>query len=108
VAAALLAFSDGGEGLRIQNALALALMCSLLFFLAWFFRLGYLGNFLSRAVMIGFVSGLGIQVFTNQLRKILGVSVDTSQRLAEFTEQVQETFGIGLNTQGYFLEVMYH
>jgi MFS superfamily sulfate permease-like transporter len=57
VAAALAGFAAPGDPLRLQYALALALMCSLLFFLAWFFRLAFLQNFLSRAVLIGFVSG---------------------------------------------------
>jgi MFS superfamily sulfate permease-like transporter len=35
-----------------------------------------LANFLSKAVMIGFISGLGVEVFTSQLKKIMGVSID--------------------------------
>lgn len=105
VAAALVGFAGPGDPRRVQYALALALICSLLFFLAWYFRLGFLQNYLSRAVMIGFVSGLGVQVLTNQIRKILGVSFDTSQRLEELTNQVQETLGLSLKTEGYFLEI---
>ena len=76
VGAALLAFAAPGDPLRLQYAGALALMCGLLFFVFWFFRLAFLANFLSRAVLVGFISGLGIEVFTNQVRKILGASVD--------------------------------
>jgi MFS superfamily sulfate permease-like transporter len=61
VAAPLVGFAAPGDPIRVQCALALALMCSMLFFLAWFFRLAFLQNFLARAVLIGFVSGLGIQ-----------------------------------------------
>jgi len=86
--------------------MALALMCSLLFFLAWFFRLAFLQNFLSRAVLIGFVSGLGIQVFTNQARKILGVSIDVRKQLETLEGQFEQAFGLALETEGYFLEVM--
>jgi MFS superfamily sulfate permease-like transporter len=105
VAAALAGFAAPGDPLRVQFALALALVCSLLFFLAWYFRLGFLENCLSRAVLVGFVSGLGIQVLTNQVRKIMGVSVDTSQQLEKITSQVEKTLGISLKTEGYFLEV---
>jgi SulP family sulfate permease len=105
VAAALAGFAAPGDPQRIQYALALALICSILFFLAWLFRLAALQNFLSRAVLIGFVSGLGIAVLTSQVRKILGVSVDTQVQLAELTEQVEETFGVSLETQGYFLNL---
>jgi SulP family sulfate permease len=106
VAAALAGFAAPGDPLRLQYALALALMCSLLFFLAWLFRLAFLQNFLSRAVLIGFVSGLGIQVFTNQARKILGVSIDVHQQLEALEDQVEQAIGVALETQGYFLEVM--
>ena len=106
VAAALAGFAAPGDPLRLQYALALALMCSLLFFLAWLFRLAFLQNFLSRAVLIGFVSGLGIQVFTNQARKILGVSVDVHKQLEALEGRVEQAFGVALETQGYFLEVV--
>ena len=106
VAAALAGFAAPGDPLRLQYALALAVMCSLLFFLAWLFRLAFLQNFLSRAVLIGFVSGLGIQVFTNQARKILGVSVDVHKQLEALEGRVEQAFGVTLETQGYFLEVV--
>lgn len=60
----------------LQLALAQTLMCALIFFAFWIFRLGFLANFLSRAVMTGFVTGLGIEVLSSQIEKILGVSVD--------------------------------
>ena len=106
VAAALVGFAAPGDPLRLQYALALALMCSLFFFLAWFFRLAFLQNFLSQAVLVGFVSGLGIQVFTNQLRKILGISIDVSQQMEALSDKVEQSFGMALETQGYFLEVV--
>ena len=71
VGAALVAFAAPGDPLRLQYALALALVIGLVFFVFWFFRLAFLANYLSRAVMAGFITGLGIEVFTNQVRKIL-------------------------------------
>ena len=72
--AVLIGFAPIGDPLRVQFALALALMCGLLFFVFWFFRLAFLANFLSRAVLAGFITGLGIEVLTNQARRILGAS----------------------------------
>lgn len=60
----------------VQLAYAQCLVCAIIFVLIWFFRLGFLANFLSRAVLIGFISGLGIEVFTSQLKKIMGISVE--------------------------------
>ena len=56
--ALLIGFAPIGDPLRLQYALALALLCGLLFFLFWLFRLAFLANFLSRAVLAGFISGL--------------------------------------------------
>jgi high affinity sulfate transporter 1 len=105
VAAALVGTAAPGDPQRVQYAFALALMCGALFVLAWLFRLGHLQNFLSQAVMIGFVSGLGIQVFTSQLRKILGVRVDMDQQYEELAEQLHSALGMTLDTQGYLLDV---
>ena len=44
-----------------------ALMCGVLLLLARLLRLGFLGDFLSASVLIGFLTGVGIQVFTGQL-----------------------------------------
>jgi MFS superfamily sulfate permease-like transporter len=60
----------------LQLAYAQALVCAAVFFVFWWFRLGFLANFLSKAVMVGFISGLGVEVFTDQLKKIMGVSID--------------------------------
>lgn len=58
VGAILISFAPAGDPLRVQYALALALMCGLVFFVFWHFRLAFLSNFLSRAVMTGYMTGL--------------------------------------------------
>ena len=78
--ALLIGFAPIGDPLRVQYALALALLCGLLFFLFWLFRLAFLANFLSRAVLAGFITGLGIEVLTNQVRRILGPTYRMSRR----------------------------
>lgn len=60
----------------VQLAFALALVCAVFFFLFWYFRLGFLANFLSRAVLVGFISGLGIEVMLSQIHKIMGISIE--------------------------------
>jgi SulP family sulfate permease len=109
VGAALVAFAAPGDPLRMQYALALAVVCALLFFVFWIFRLAFLANFLSRAVMAGFITGLGVEVFTNQVRKILAaphVGEATSGLLAA-AEHLKETMATSVvNTEGYFVEVL--
>lgn len=107
VGAALVAFAAPGEA-RLPFALALAVVCALLFFIFWIFRLAFLANFLSRAVMAGFITGLGVEVFTNQVRKILAaphVETATSGLLAA-AEHLKETLATSVQTEGYFVEVL--
>jgi len=51
----------------------IALICGALLILARVFRLGFLGDFLSASVLIGFLTGVGVQVFTGQLPSMLGI-----------------------------------
>ena len=106
VGAALLAFAAPDDPLRVQYARALAMMCGLLFFVFWYFRLAFLANFLSRAVLVGFISGLGIEVFTNQVRKILGASVEGGSEVVAFAHQIKDAMASSIDTEGYFVELL--
>ncbi len=105
--AVLIGFAPIGDPLRMQYALALALMCGLLFFVFWLFRLAFLANFLSRAVLAGFITGLGIEVLTNQARRILGAShmIDGSG-LAAIAEHLHGAMATSVDTTGYFVELI--
>lgn len=83
IASLLSVFAAPTDAIYLQYAYAQAIVCGIIFFLFWLFRLGFLANFLSRAVLIGFISGLGIEVFTNQIEKIMGVSVEAQGWLRE-------------------------
>ena len=96
VGAALVAFAAPGDPLRLQYALALAAplrgCCSSS---SGSSGLAFLANFLSRAVMTGFITGLGVEVFTNQVRKILAaphVAEGGTGRVA-MAEQLKESHG---------------
>lgn len=51
-----------------------ALVCGGLLVLARLLKLGFLGDFLSASVLIGFLTGVGIQVLTGQIPGMLGIS----------------------------------
>jgi SulP family sulfate permease len=50
-----------------------ALLAGGMLFLARIARLGFLANFLSRTVLVGFLTGVGVQVATGQVAGMLGV-----------------------------------
>jgi len=54
-----------------------ALVCCAMLILARLLRLGFLGDFLSASVLIGFLTGVGISVLTGQLPDMLGIPKGT-------------------------------
>ena len=106
VGATLLAFAAPGDPLRVQYAGALALMCGLLFGVFWYFRLAFLANFLSRAVLVGFISGLGVEVLTNQVRKILAASAESGAHAVALASQIKDAIAGSMDTEGYFVELL--
>jgi high affinity sulfate transporter 1 len=108
LAATLVAFAPVGDPLRLQYALAIALLSGVLFFVFWLFRLAFLANFLSRAVLAGFITGLGIEVFTNQVRRGLGVShgEEAASGVGALATQAHEALATSIDTTGYFAEVI--
>jgi MFS superfamily sulfate permease-like transporter len=59
-------------------------------FLARIIRLGFLANFLSRSVLIGFLTGVGIQVASGQVGGLLGIAEGKGLTIAdhEFNDTV--------------------
>src|SRR5215472_14303005 len=51
----------------------LALLCAVMLVVARVFRLGFLADFLSRSALLGFLTGVGIQVATGELGSLLGI-----------------------------------
>ncbi len=52
-------------------------------------KLGFIANFLSRSVLIGFLTGVGIQVAMGQLHGVLGVSDGSGTTLEKFWTTIQ-------------------
>ena len=57
----------------IALASTVALLCSILLIVASVFKLGFIADFMSRTVLIGFLSGVGIQIAVSQLAHMLGI-----------------------------------
>lgn len=88
-AAALVASSIGGLAAAGSQcyatmALAQAIICGVLFLAMSAFKLGFLANFLSTPILIGFIAGLALDVLVSQVAKMLGIHIDSG---AEFVEK---------------------
>jgi MFS superfamily sulfate permease-like transporter len=61
-----------------------ALMCGVFMIVARLIRLGFIANFLSHSVLIGFLTGVGIQVAMGQFGGLFGVSEGSGTTLEKF------------------------
>ncbi|MDQ0893898.1 SulP family inorganic anion transporter [Agromyces ramosus] len=89
-AAALVASSVGGLAMAgsadyVTLALAQAILSGLMFLLLAVFKLGFLANFLSKPILVGFVGGLALDILVSQVAKMLGVKIDSG---GEFVDKV--------------------
>jgi sulfate permease, SulP family len=87
-----------------ENYMALVGMVALLtagfLFLARIFKLGFLADFLSRTVLVGFLTGVGFQVGIAMLGDMLGVAAPSHRTLIQVEEILQDLRGINLPTLG--------
>ncbi|MET0843532.1 MAG: SulP family inorganic anion transporter, partial [Mycetocola sp.] len=89
-AAALVGSSIGGLAAAgsadyATLALAQAIICGVMFILLSVLKLGFLANFLSKPILVGFVGGLALDILVSQIAKMLGVSIDSG---GEFVDKV--------------------
>ena len=66
-----------------------ALMCGVVLLLARVLKLGFIANFLSRSVLIGFLTGVGIQVAMGQVAGMFGVSDGSGTTLEKFANTLR-------------------
>jgi sulfate permease, SulP family len=74
LASALTGLAAAGSARYVHLAALAALLTGGLLLLARLARLGFLGNFLSRTVLLGFLAGVGILVAAKQLPDMLGIA----------------------------------
>ncbi len=71
----LVGAAEPGSARWLALASAAALLTALLLLLARLLRLGFLADFLSRTVLVGFLGGVGVSLLVGQIPDMLGVTV---------------------------------
>ena len=86
-------FADGVSGTAtpagaqyIALAAIVAVLTAIILLLARLLRLGFIADFLSRTVLVGFLTGVGLQVGISVLSEMLGVAVDSHRPVVELWE----------------------
>ena len=77
-----------------------ALLTAGILFLAWIFKLGFLADFLSRTILVGFLTGVGFQVGIAMLSDMFGVTVGSHNSLVQVWEVLQSLPRSNLPTLG--------
>ena len=80
-----------------------ALVCGGMLLLARLLRLGFLGDFLSASVLIGFLTGVGIQVIGGQIPDMLGVPKGGGRWLEQQWDWITELPDASVLTIGFAL-----
>ncbi len=88
LAAALTGLAVAGSERYVRLAGLAALLAGALLLLARLASLGFLANFLSRTVLVGFLTGVGIQVAAGQLPDMLGVTATGKNTLTKLWDTV--------------------
>jgi MFS superfamily sulfate permease-like transporter len=95
-----------GTELFLAHASVVALMTGGLLLIARILKLGFLADFLSRTVLIGFLSGVGVQVAIAVLGQVLGISVNGATSLSQLWTVVTHLGSLHLPTLLVSLGVM--
>ncbi|MFS6825849.1 SulP family inorganic anion transporter [Cyanobium sp. ATX-6F1] len=67
---------DGDPASLLATSATLTLLVGVMLTLAALLRLGFVANFISESVLVGFKSGIGLVIVADQLPKLLGLHVE--------------------------------
>ena len=90
LASAMVGIAAIGSEQYMALAGMLALMAAGFLILARLMRLGFLADFLSRTVLIGFLTGVGVQVALGEIAGMLGLKSDGHGALGKFWNDLQQ------------------
>ena len=82
--------AGGAADSAITLSAALALFTGVIFVVAGLVRLGWVANFMSKAVIAGFIIGLSINIIIGQLDDLLGIEVVGDSALQELWDAVSQ------------------
>ncbi len=100
LSAGLVGLAASGSDEYVALAAVLAFMAAAFLFLARVVRLGFMADFLSRTVLVGFLTGVGLQVALGQLSGMLGLpggGHGTLQEIWNDLQQIEQVNGWALS-----------
>jgi sulfate permease, SulP family len=86
VAAAVLPLAAAGSDEAAATAAMLALLVGACFLIARLLRIGWIADYFSRPVLIGYIHGVVVVLIVGQLGKLFGIPVDARDPLAQLAD----------------------
>ncbi len=107
IAAALTPLAADDPATLVSMSVVLAIFTGLLCLIGSTLRLGFLADFLSKPILVGFLNGVAISIFLGQIGKIFGFPMSSHgiiPSLIEFVDKVPQTklptLAVGLTVIG--------
>ncbi len=97
-ASTVLAISLGNQSLNPQLILQISLMTGLLMFVSGFLKLGFIANFLSKPILLGYLNGVSLILIISQLGKFTGLNLEFSSSIKGVTEFISKAASIHMPT----------
>src|SRR5262249_19974596 len=94
VAATVLPIAGGDSDALRALSMALAVLTGLVCIAAGIFRLGFLADFLSKPILVGYLNGVAISIFVGQIGKVFGFPMQSRGiifGLIELAEKLPQT-----------------
>jgi len=89
-AAVVVASLSGIEGSAPQFMMLITVMTGVWMFAAGLLRLGFIANFLSKPVLLGYLNGVAIMLIVSQLDKLTGIALEQDALFRRILETVQK------------------
>jgi high affinity sulfate transporter 1 len=98
VAAAILPLAVAGSADAAELAAMLAILVALCFVAAWVLRLGWIADYFSRPVLVGYIHGVAVVLIVGQLGKLFGLKIDATDPLPQLWEVITKLGGASGST----------
>lgn len=86
LAGALSRMAEPGSAHYLALAATTALLAGGMLLVARIFKLGFLADFLSRTVLVGFLTGVGVQVAIAMFADMMGIAVEAGNTVFQFAQ----------------------
>jgi high affinity sulfate transporter 1 len=106
LAAGLAGLASTGSDKYVALAAVLAIMAAGFLMLARLIRLGFMANFLSRTVLVGFLTGVGIQLSLGEISGMLGLQGGGHGPLQQIWHDLQQIEQVNFHALGIAVTVM--